>query len=85
MSEQCRDCPYEEKLSEIIGMKATLEAMAQDLREIKATVNGNGKPGILTRLYALEQKLASISWLIGPAITGVITAAVMWLVFKKMP
>lgn len=69
------DCPY---VGEICEMAADIKAIR------KAVFEGNGQPGIMTRLLILERSISTgnqwvdrlLSWLVAP----VLTAGVLWLI-----
>lgn len=72
-----------------------LQAIREDVREVKAAVeriehalNGNGMPGIKTRLYVIEQWIRGAGrmvWVvIGAAVTSVVggVVTVLGVIFK---
>ena len=53
------------------------EQLAQDVREIKKMLLGNGQPGIMGRLMLLESKFSGVSWFVGPVISAILVALAM--------
>lgn len=68
----------------IENIEAQLSDIKRDVRDIRATLIGNGTPGITTRLDRVEQKhklVSRITWLLVAAAMGVVAQHV-WSVMS---
>ena len=65
------------------ALAVKLDAVAADVSEIKTTLNGNGAPGLKTRIDRLEQAAKSREWslkMIWTALVGTaLTVCANWI------
>lgn len=56
-----------------------LAAIARDVREIRAAIHGNGKPGLKLRLDRVERVQKVVVWSAGLLGSGTLLAAGAWV------
>jgi len=78
MSQQHVVCNKE---ADIAVIKADVGTMKDDIKAIKASILGNGAPGLTTRAAKLEQSVGAITWVGGTLFISV-SSAVIALIFE---
>lgn len=55
---------------ELSSIRKNQYEIGERLSKIDETIKGNGKPGILNRITAIETKISTLQWVVGVSIGG---------------